>query len=76
MSGNLDERLRAALQASVIALDDWLHEYAPELCGESYVTETRERIASRGGTLAYIAKVQQENRAALAAIQRPHRMNG
>jgi len=58
-------RLREALECSVTALDDWLHVYAHDLCGETHVEESRARIG-RFGTLGYIADVQFRNRAALA----------
>lgn len=63
------ETLRAALEASVVAIDDWLHTYAYDLCNPSDVTESRERIGEYG-TLAYIAMIQQANRAALATPSR------
>lgn len=59
-----NERLRAALDRSMIAIDDWLNTYAPDLCDEARLAETETRIAEMG-TLAYIAEVQQQNRAAL-----------
>ena len=57
--------LEGALQASRIGLDDWLNQYASELCDEERVKEARERIADNGGTLAYIAQLQDQNRRAL-----------
>lgn len=57
-----------ALKRSVIAIDDWLNVYASELCNEQRVAEAHQRIGDAGGTLAYIAYVQAENRAAIAAI--------
>lgn len=59
------ERLRGALRASETALDDWLHQYAADLCNDADVVETQDRIMRHGGTLAYIAQVQERNRAAL-----------
>ena len=59
------DRLRDRLQASIVAIDDWLHQYAGEFCDEKYVAETIQRIRDNGGTLAYIADVQEANRAAL-----------
>jgi len=59
------DRLREAAQTASVALDDWIHSYAPEECGEPYVTETYKRIRNGGGTLAYIAEVQSELRTAL-----------
>lgn len=63
------ERLAEALARSVIAIDDWLHQYAPDECAPKRVTETRDRIMSGGGTLAYIAGIQQQNRSALTSYR-------
>ena len=57
--------MRDALRASMIALDDWLNTYASEFCDEERVKEAGERIMSGGGTLAYIADLQERNRRAL-----------
>ena len=59
------ERLREALASSMTAIDDWLHTYAAELCHQSDVDASARRIG-QFGTLAYIARVQDGNRAALA----------
>jgi hypothetical protein len=61
-----NERLRNAVRDSWIALDDWLHTYAPECCRDEDVVHSRARIAE-GGTLYYIATVQERNRAALGS---------
>ena len=58
----------AALTASNLALDDWTHTYAPELCGGRHVLASKDRIAFWGVTLAYIAKVRRDNTAALAML--------
>ena len=58
-----------ALDSSRIAIDDWLHCYAPEFCGKAHVQETRDRLLKAGGTLAYIADIQHDNRAALTAVR-------
>ena len=60
-----ERRLRAALDRSRIAIDDWLNTYASEFCDEARVAEAGKRIRDEGGTLAYIADVQQQNREAL-----------
>ena len=57
--------LHEALGASIQAIDDWLHQYAPDFCGKNYVVETHKRIIESGGTLAYITDVQAKNRLAL-----------
>lgn len=54
--------LRKALTNSTIALDDWLRTFASELCYEKHVQESYARISQNGGTLAYIADLQQANR--------------
>jgi len=59
--------LRAALERSMVALDDWLHMYAADQCDPAKVLESAKRIAEAGATLAYIASAQQQNRAALAS---------
>jgi len=61
------EAMHAALTASVRALDNWLNMYAPEYCDSQRVAEARQEIIAGSGTLAYIAKLQQVNRAALAS---------
>lgn len=57
--------LEAALTRSRIALDDWLNTYAADLCAPDRVKEAWDRIGLEGGTLAYIAFVQEQNRDAL-----------
>jgi len=59
------KELRAALDRSRIAIDDWLNTYASEFCDEERVKEAGTRIREGGGTLAYIADVQEQNREAL-----------
>ena len=58
-----------ALERSMVAIDDWLHIYASDMCDEADVQDSRQRIAEAGATLSYIASVQQNNRAALSAIK-------
>ena len=62
---NREKKLRAALKRSMVALDDWLHVYAADQCNPSTVAKTELRLFREGGPLAYIASVQQQNRAAL-----------
>ena len=59
--------LRAALRRSMVALDDWINTYASEMCDKARVEEAWKRIKDEGGTLAYIADVQELNRKALKA---------
>lgn len=58
--------LREALERSRMAIDDWLHSYAPEFCDEDSVAQTRSRISEKG-TLGYIADVQKQNHETLSA---------
>ncbi len=57
--------LRAALRRSMAALDDWINTYASKMCDKQRVEEAWQRIKDEGGTLAYIADVQAQNRKAL-----------
>ena len=59
------KELQAALERSKTAIDDWLNTYASEFCNEERVKEAGVRIMKGGGTLAYIADVQEQNRRAL-----------
>ena len=64
---HLDEeqrgRLVETLERAETALNDWIHTYAPEMCDQEHVDATMKRIA-QCGTLAYIAKVLMDVRAA------------
>jgi len=60
-------QLLEALLAGSIALDDWLNTYAAEMCDPERVREANERIHDHGGTLAYIADLQQQIRSAISA---------
>jgi hypothetical protein len=62
------EQLRAALNAAVIALDDWTNLYASEFCNEERVKEAQARI-EQYGTLYYIASVVKKSRDALKDTQ-------
>lgn len=57
-------KLRAALEGSMTALDDWLNIFASDLCDPERVKEAKSRVHA-GGTLWYIANVQERNRAAI-----------
>ena len=57
----------ALLRECRVALNDWVRSYAPEMCGEDYVAETRQRINEGGGTLAYIGDLLARIDAHLAA---------
>lgn len=56
--------MTAALKTAEVAINDWLHVYAPELCDDASVQESFQRIDERG-TLSYIAHVSQEIRDAI-----------
>lgn len=64
------EKMGIALERSITALDDWIHIYAPEHCHAAKVKRSRERIQDEGGTLHYIAVVQQQNRNAIAQLEK------
>ena len=57
-------KLEAALEFAQLAIDDLLHLHAAELCDDDAVARTRSRVKERGGSLAYIAEVQQTLRVA------------
>ena len=61
---NRERKLRAALRRSMLALDDWLNDFAASECNPKRVNEARLRIMERG-TIGYIASVQAQNRKAL-----------
>jgi hypothetical protein len=48
-----------------VALDDWLHQYAPEHCDDDQVRTRAKRIFDMGGTLYYLAGLQKRIRAAI-----------
>ena len=50
---------RELLRDCSTALDHWLYQYAPEMCDEQKVAESWGATAEAGGTLAYIADLQQ-----------------
>ena len=56
--------LETALNQSFVAIDDWLHSYAPDHCNAQDVAETKKRL-SEYGTLWYIASIQKKIRETL-----------
>jgi hypothetical protein len=44
-------------------------DYAADMCEPSRVSEARNRVKNGGGTLAYIASVQEVNRQALKQME-------
>jgi hypothetical protein len=55
-----------------IAITDWLHQYASELCDSDDVADSRIRIANAGGTIAYIADICEKNSIAIATAEQAH----
>lgn len=64
------DALVAALERSNVAIGDWLHQYAGDMCREENVRAAARRIIDAGGTLGYIADLQQFNHAALALARK------
>lgn len=62
----MDENTRQLLKEASEALDDWLHTFASELCDEKKVQESYDRIHAGGGTLYYIASLNQRIKQALS----------
>ena len=60
---------KEALERSLLALNDWIHTYAPEMCDADDVARSRSRIRNQGGTLAYLADITLEVRQAIAALE-------
>ena len=48
------EALTVAINAAILALDDWTHAFAPDFCDEARVEEAKSRL-TENGTLWYIA---------------------
>ena len=57
--------MEEALEKSTQAISDWVATYASEFCGEETVRDSQSRIMANGGTLAYTATIQTENKVAL-----------
>lgn len=53
------EVLTAALDAAILALDDWTNIHASDFCDEVRVAEANARVNERG-TIAYIADTVQQ----------------
>ncbi len=49
-----------------LALNDWIHCHAPDMCETYRVEETHKRIQNFGGTLYYIAKAVEDVEAVMA----------
>jgi hypothetical protein len=55
--------LQQAVDAAILALDDWTHVYAPEYCDSTDVANSKLRL-QENGTVWYIANVLDKLRAA------------
>ncbi len=60
-----ERQLRAALERSKVALDDWINTYASDFSSIAAVHAAARRFQHSGGTLAYIANIQRQNLEAL-----------
>jgi hypothetical protein len=54
-----------------IALNDWVHTYAPELCNQEEVAATGERL-SDNGTLYYIARMSEKVSCEIKRLKEKH----
>lgn len=63
------ESLCKALDAVILALDDWTNTYASDFCDETRVVEAWKRIKDNGGTIAYIADTVQQCREAKKVLK-------
>jgi hypothetical protein len=57
---------RELLRRAAVALNDWTHTYASELCDSERVAQAWARIEAAGGTVAYIADLASEINSFLA----------
>jgi hypothetical protein len=57
------EVLCKAIDAAILALDDWINIYAEDFCDEARVAESKARL-SENGTIAYLAYTVQQCREA------------
>lgn len=57
------EILRKAMDAAILALDDWINTYAEDFCDETRVAEAKARL-NENGTIAYLANTVQQCREA------------
>ncbi len=59
-----------ALEDGIEAMNVWLHQYAPEHCGEEYVKESQKIIADNHGTIAYITARRISMEESLVAVKK------
>jgi hypothetical protein len=62
------ETLRDAIDAAILALDDWINTYAEDFCDEVRVAEAKARLNAQG-TIAYLANTVQQCREARNLIK-------
>lgn len=62
-------RLMEAAEKGMEAMNVWVNTYAPELCDQDEVAKARQIISDGGGTLAYIADINEQLHDALAAFK-------
>ena len=62
------ETLRKAMDAAILALDDWINTYAEDFCDEARVAEAKTRLNAQG-TIAYLADTVQQCREARKLIK-------
>lgn len=63
-------KLEGALEIADLAIQDWLHIYASQECGEKDVSESMRRIKEHGGILGYITDVTKIAKAALPEFEK------
>lgn len=51
------------------AMNVWVNTYAPEFCDKEHVENSRKIISESGGTLAYIADINEQIHEALAKLE-------
>lgn len=61
--------LVVAAEKAKEAMKVWVNTYAPELCDKDRVENSRKIISESGGTLAYIADVNEQIHEALAKLE-------
>jgi hypothetical protein len=59
--GRRERELEKALALADLALLDWMIQYAPDECSAEHIEAARERVMAKGGTLAYIAAIHEQN---------------
>lgn len=53
------------------AMNVWVNTYAPEFCDKEHVENSRKIISESGGTLAYIADINEQIHESLAKLEQP-----